>query len=663
MGICVSNQTKTVNGPGFGAHLAHPIKWLAVFSVATNLLMLAVPIHMMQVYDRVLSSRSSETLLYLTLVVVAALAVFGTAEALRSMLSQRLSARFAKSCARDLFDEIVSTRQPEVDRQGILRDFTQLRTFLAGRQMIGLFDLPFAPLFLVLMFALHYSLGALSLLGVLALVGIAYANKKSTAALQEAASESNGSAQGFAQAVLLRAEDIRAMGLLPNIMNWWGSKTVESLNAADAAAERSAMFYGLSRFVRQSLQVLMMAWGAFLVILGDMSGGLIFAASMISSRALMPIEQVIGGWSNIAEARAAYERITDFLARRQDIRPATALPNPKGIISVENLVYETGCAQLCNRILNGISFSVYPGTILAVVGPSGAGKSTLARLLVGAIAPSSGAIRLDGFELEQWGDAVRGGAIGYVPQDISLFPGTLAENISRLDANPDDRRIVNAAIKAGVHELIARFPEGYQTTIGASRMVLSGGQRQRIALARAFYSDPRVLVLDEPNAHLDQDGEQKLMSALGAARAQGITVIVVTQRRSMLRIADQVMLLKDGRVASLMPRDEFLNAVSESAGKAEPAATAATKAQTPPPPPASASQAAAFAPPGPLDPMAPYRPMAHQLGARANPAMASQPAAPQQAIHPQQAMPPRHPLSSPQQAPRPQAPNRQGYNV
>ena len=553
-----------------------PVKWLAFFSVATNMLMLAVPIHMMQVYDRVLSSRSVETLLYLTLVVIAALAVFGTAESLRSQLSQRLSARYATAHAERLFAKLVGAHHGSSDDHRILRDFSQVRVFLSSKQMVGLFDLPFAPIFLILMFLLHITLGALTLVGILALVGIAAANNKWTAHLQETSGKSANEAQGFAQAALARAEDIRAMGLMPNIMARWGGKTAEALNTADSAAERNAKFFGLSRFVRQTLQISMMAWGAYLAIQGDISAGLIFAASMISGRALLPIEQVIGGWSNIAQAYASYLRVDEFLKSKNKAQPLVALPSPQGEIGVECLTYNAdGAANAERPILDNLSFRVSPGTIVAIIGPSGAGKSTLARLLVGAIQPSKGNIRLDGFELDQWSDGVRGAAIGYVPQDIALFPGTIAENIARLDPAPDEQRIIDAALKSGVHELVARMPDGYQTLVGGAGISLSGGQRQRIALARAFYSDPKVLVLDEPNAHLDQEGEQLLMNALLTAQTQLLTIIVVTQRRSMLKAASHVLLLKDGRIAAFQDRETFMRSVSRNVHHAPPAETAA----------------------------------------------------------------------------------------
>lgn len=549
------------------------IKWIAVFSFASNVLMLAVPIHMMQVYDRVLSSGSVATLFYISLITIVALMVYSVSEMLKDRLAQRLSANFMTVYAEDVFKELVKNTDPLVDETQAIRDLHTVRIFLAGRQYVGLFDLPFFPLFMLLMFMLHFTLGLVALCGVCAMIGVGYLNKKMTDSASEESMKATGEATAFSQSVMRRIDDIRAMGLLPSIMQRWGQKTANSLQLADAATQHSSMFYGISKFVRQSLQISVMAWGAYLVLGGDISGGMIFASSMLLGRALQPIEQVIGAWATITHARAAFETISKLTAQSELRKEPTALPDPQGHMKVQNLTYAPGAAPDSKAIVDDVSFSLVPGTVLAVVGPSGAGKSTLARLMVSAILPNSGEITLDGFPLDQWSDWQRGQAIGYVPQDIVLFPGTIAENIARLELNPDDEKVVHAAQQAGVHDMIGGLEAGYATQIGPNGTTLSGGQRQRIALARAYYTSPKVLVLDEPNAHLDQYGEKNLMASLVSAKNDGMAVLVVSQRRSILKIADYVMTMVNGKVHSIARNpalDEDMNGANASDGQVAP---------------------------------------------------------------------------------------------
>ena len=531
--------------------LRRPARDIAICSVATNILLLAPSLHMMQVYDRVLSSRSGETLIYITLIAVVALAAYGIAEMIRGRLAQRMSATFVTYVAEDVFRGIVRKRKQAIDEAKILRDLQTVRSFLAGRQAIGLFDLPFFPLYLLLLFALHVTLGLVAVVGIAALIGITILNNRLTEETNKQSGNANTEASGFSSAVLRRVEDIRAMGLLPSIMVRWGLKTAVSLNRADESSTYASLFYGLGRFVRQSLQVLAMAWGAYLVLNGDMSGGMIFAASMILGKTLQPIEQLIGAWQALKQVKTAWEALDEVMECLQDHYAPTTLPEPEGLLSVEQLSYSPDGHVGKKPVLSDISFQLEPGTIMAVIGPSGSGKSTLARILSGSISQTSGAVRLDHFELDQWRDDQRGRHIGYVPQDIVLFPGTIAENISRLEPDPKDSDIVRAAQMAGVSALISELPEGYSTRIGPKSMALSGGQRQRIALARAFYSMPKIMVLDEPNAHLDTEGEENLKKCLIAAKQSGASIFVVSQRKSLLQIADRIMTVKEGRIASL----------------------------------------------------------------------------------------------------------------
>ncbi|MEP0942982.1 MAG: type I secretion system permease/ATPase [Rhizobiaceae bacterium] len=526
-----------------------PLKWIAIFSVATNLLMIVPPLHMLQVYDRVLTSNSMETLIYLTLIALAGMVLYGAAEAVRGKLAQRAAAQYTVSVSDPLFNRLSSNTDGAKGSSQMLRDFNSVRGFIASRALLGMFDLPFVPFFILLMFMLHWVLGAMTLVGAFALIGIAWLNKVSTAKNTDESKQSDMEALTFAQTIFMRSEDIRAMGLLPSVMKRWGQKMATSLQKGDVAAGQSSTFYGISKSVRKMLQILIMACGAYLVLLGDVSGGVIFAASMISGRALAPVEQVIGGWERIAHARTANANINAYLADAGSPHDLVQLPEPKGHVSVEGLSYAPSKVPNAKPVLDEVSFDLPSGKILAVIGPSGAGKSTVAKALVGAITPDNGQIMLDGAQRAQYPEQQWGEAVGYVSQEITLFPATLAENIARLELEPDSEKVVAAAQAAGVHELITSLPEGYSTEIGPDKLVLSGGQKQRIALARALYSDPKVLVLDEPNAHLDAQGEVSLMNAMKRARNDGRTIIVVTQRRTVLQIADYVMTIRDGKVS------------------------------------------------------------------------------------------------------------------
>lgn len=569
------------------------LKWIAVFSIATNLLMIVPPMHMLQVYDRVLSSNSLETLIYISAIAIVAMILFGAAEAVRGVLAQRASARYTVKVSDPLFAKLSQNTESAQESAQVLRDFNMVRTFISSRALIGLFDLPFAPLFIALMFMLHWSIGVLTMTGLVALIFVAWLNKAITSEKAEASRNADTQALSFAQAVFSRSEDIRAMGLLPAVMDRWGGRMATALKSGDDAASQSNTFYGISKSVRVILQICIMGWGAFLVIQGEISGGVIFAASMLSSKALAPFEAVIGGWDRIAAARIANANIEKFLGDGMPEQPMR-LPEPVGHISVRDLCYSPSEAPNAKPVLDNVSFDLQAGKILAVIGPSGAGKSTVAKALVGAIKYDSGQVMLDGAERSQWPESQWGETVGYVSQEITLFPGSLAENIARLAIQPDERRVVKASMAAGIHEMIVGLPEGYGTEIGPGKAMLSGGQKQRVALARALYSDPRVLVLDEPNAHLDAQGEGSLIEAMVRARNAGRTIVIVTQRRSVLQVADYVMTIRDGKVESYLPttlRTELNPEQQKQAEAAKQRKLASQRQQVAAPPLAPASNA------------------------------------------------------------------------
>lgn len=518
-----------------------------IFSIFANILMLVAPLHMMQVYDRVLASGSQETLFYITLIGIAGLILFGACETIRTRLAQRLAAQYAINRAEPLFDGVTEYSKDTSQSHDMLRHFNTIRAFLPSRTYICLYDLPFAPLFLVILFLVHYQIGILTVIGLAALIGVALLNYKNTAQLQAQSSQANSNSVNFAMAVISRNEDIKAMGLLPQLLERWGGMSAQSLNTQDAATAKTAFYMGLSKSVRQILQISIMAWGAFLVLNGDMSGGLIFAASMVSGRALQPVEQFIGGWESLNRAKQSYEALEAFIAENSQIADHIEQPEPVGKLLVNEVSFATANAQLLDKI----SFSLTPGDMLGVIGPSGAGKSTLARIIAGAVPATSGSVSLDGCEQKNWLPEQWGQYVGYLSQDIMLFPGTIAENIARMAVHPNEKKVVAAARAAGAHELINSLPDAYMTNIGDGNVRLSGGQKQRIALARALYTSPKLLVLDEPNAHLDDASETQLMNSLQNLKGQGVTIVVVSQRGKLLKIADRIISVNAGTMVEM----------------------------------------------------------------------------------------------------------------
>jgi ATP-binding cassette subfamily C protein EexD len=528
----------------------------ALFSLSLNVLVLAVPLYSLQIYDRVLSSQSGETLLWLTVLAVFLIATLAVLDALRAQILVRLSiwleARIAPTLLRrNLTDDL--GRYGALGLQG-LDDLAALRRFLTGPGAVNLFDAPWMPLYLAVIWLLNPWLGIVATLSAILLFATGLTNELVTRGSLRGANAIHTETSAALRTILLGAETVRALGMRDAVLRRWISRNDEVLALQRVASDRAGFIQSFARFERLAAQIAIVGLGAWLVIDRQITPGALIAASIIVSRALAPAESLIGSWRSVVGAREAYARIRDAL-RTIRVHQGLRLPEPLGRVDVENV--QVNVAGVDRPILQGIRFSVAPGESLGIVGPSGAGKSTLGRALLGLVPLSAGAIRLDGADIATWERDHLGRYVGYLPQEVRLFPGTVAENIARLGPR-DDGLVVEAARLAGAHEMILRLPRGYDTDIDPASPGLSGGQKQLVAFARAFYDRPRLLVLDEPNSNLDRDGEAALLAALVRAKEAGITTFVIAHRPSMVAELDRLLVLREGRITMLGPRGEVL---------------------------------------------------------------------------------------------------------
>ncbi|UAY94424.1 type I secretion system permease/ATPase [Dickeya dadantii] len=518
---------------------------VGIFSAVINVLMLAPSVYMLQVYDRVLASGNGITLLMLTLLMAGLCAFMGALEWVRSLLVVRLGTRIDLALNQDVFNAAFARNLEAGDgRAGLaLTDLTLLRQFITGNALFAFFDVPWFPLFLLVLFLLHPWLGMLALGGTVVLVALAWLNQHLTNQPLAEANQQSQQATHLADAQLRNADVIEAMGMLGNLRRRWLARHYRFISLQNLASERAAAVGGASKYSRIALQSLMLGLGALLAIDGKITPGMMIAGSILVGRVLSPIDQLIGVWKQWSSARIAWQRLTRLIAAYPPRPAAMALPAPEGHLSVEQVSLRT--AQGNTRLQN-IHFSLQAGETLVILGASGSGKSSLARLLVGAQSPTQGKVRLDGADLNQVDKNTFGPTIGYLPQDVQLFKGSLAENIARFgDADPE--KVVAAAKLAGVHELILSLPNGYDTELGDGGGGLSGGQRQRIGLARAMYGDPCLLILDEPNASLDSEGDQALMQAIVALQKRGATVVLITHRPALTTLAQKILILHEGQ--------------------------------------------------------------------------------------------------------------------
>lgn len=541
-----------------------------VFSFFINGLMLVPAIYMLQVYDRVLNSRNEMTLLMITLIVLGLYALLGALEWIRSQLLVRASVRLDERLNDRVFAATfdATLRGAGGNPAQALSDVTNLRQFLTGNGLFAFFDAPWAPIYLIVITILHPWLGLFSLVGGLLLIALAWLTERAT---QKPLAEANTvgiQATNFAGNNLKNAEVIEAMGMLPAIRARWNVKHRRGLALQQLASDRAGAIGATTRFARLVQQSLILGLGALLVIKGELSPGGMIAASILMGRLLAPVEQAIGTWKNLVAARSAYGRLRSLLAAVPARETGMSLPRPTGTLALENVVATAPGSPTV--ILRGINAQIAAGQIVGVIGPSASGKSSLARVMVGIWPAASGKVRLDGADVYSWNKAELGPHIGYLPQDVELFEGTVAENIARF-ADVDPEKVVRAAQRAGVHEMVLRFPKGYDSPIGPGGAFLSGGQRQRIALARALYGDPVLVVLDEPNSNLDDIGEQALVRAVLDLKAQGSTVVLITHRTNIVGVVDQLLVLRDGSLQLFGPRNDVLAALAKAAQAAQPA--------------------------------------------------------------------------------------------
>ena len=547
---------------------------VGVFSGIVNALQLTVSIYMMQVFDRVLGSRSLDTLLYLTLITIAAIGLLAVLEAVRSLVMQRLGQWVERRVAPEGFARALEAQlRGRPYRMEALRDLAVLRGYLGSPGMLAVYDIPWVPVFLGVIFLLHPLMGFIALAGAVILFGLTLVSELVTSSLLKTAGTAAMVSQRRAEAMMRNAEVIDSMGMQPAIMARWQESQADLTPAQAKAADRAAVLLALTKFFRLAVQIAILGVGAYLTLQQELTAGASIAASIIMGRALAPVEQLIGGWKQLVQARQSWMRLDGFLAQPR-IRPqGMKLPAPVGHVAVERVSYAFPGQQAA--MIKGVNFALSAGESLAIIGPSAAGKTTLIRMLIGTLQPSVGNVRLDGADVFTWMREDFGRHVGYLPQDVELFDGTVKMNIARMTQG-DPEAVFAAARIAGCHEMILRLPNGYDTEIGDGGQHLSGGQRQLIGLARAAYGQPRLVVLDEPNSNLDGDAEAALVRGLGALKESGCTVVLVSHRPSLVQGVDKVLLLKDGAVEMFGPRAEVLKKLMQ------PRAAEVTGPATPP---------------------------------------------------------------------------------
>ena len=534
------------------------------FSMCINILMLASPIYMLQIFDRVLSSRSIDTLILLSVIIVFALLTLALLEAVRGNILIRIGKWIDRRLAGAMLMGSISgpLKMGSEPSTQSLRDLQSCRTFISGSEVFSFLDAPWAPVFLLVLFFLHPMLGYISLTGAVVLFSLAVINEIFTRKSLHQSGKLNIAAMRQAESAVRNADVIEAMGLMPNLLQRWDKENAEAIRTLSDASVKSSSIVAVSRFFRMLFQIAILGTGAWLVIANELTPGGMIAGSILMGRCLAPVEQAINSWKSAIAARNAYRRLQQHASEAPERIESMTLPAPQGQVSVEGMSYaHPGEKEFAIR---GISFKLEAGQALGIIGPSSSGKTTLLRLLLGNLSPNAGQVRLDGMDVSQWAADDLGKYCGYLPQDIELFSASVRENIARMgEGDPDE--VVRAAQQAGCHDMILRLPRGYDTAVGEGGSSLSGGERQRIALARALYGSPNFVVLDEPNANLDAVGEAALLKAIEQLKAAKVTVVIVGHRPNVVQHVDYLLVLSEGRMHDFDVKEKVMERLAENA--------------------------------------------------------------------------------------------------
>lgn len=551
-------------------HIRRLVVTVILFSVFTNLLMLTGPLFMLQVYDRVLASRSEETLVALFGLVALLYLFYGLIEYARGRVAARAGARFQTAFDDTVFRAVLedtAVRGGQHKQSAPLAALASIRTFFTAPVFLSLLDLPWTPIFIGCIFIFHPYLGWMATAGGVALITVAFINQVVTYKKITEANGLSNSADRFAGQAEEGSELVWAQGMSQAMTERWKDLRAESVKRTIGAADWTGSFTSASKAFRLFLQSAILAVGAWLVLHNEITAGAMIAASILMGRALAPVEQSLGSWPIVQNARSGRKRLKTFLADSPERDPPLELPRPEAKLEVNNVSVVVRRGD--EPILRYVKFDLSPGEALGVIGKSGSGKTTLARVIVGLVTPVAGEVRLNGAKLDHYGPDQLGKFIGYLPQNVVLFDGTVSENIAQMDKDPDPERVVKAAKKARVHDIIQKLPDGYNTRIGAHDAQLSGGQKQRVALARALYRDPVLLVLDEPNSALDADGSEALNSVVRDMKADNKAVVIMTHRPTAISECNTLVVLDQGKVVANGPRDEVIKSMMKNAGQVQ----------------------------------------------------------------------------------------------
>ena len=552
--------------------------WVGIFSMIANLLMLSPTLYMLQVFDRVLVSQSELTLLFLTLIVILFFCMMAFAEWLRSRLLVRAGIKLDRELNTRVFNASFEAylRRAHQNPTEAFSNLTNVRQFLTGNGIIALFDAPWTPIYILIVFLLHPLLGVISILFAAIQLAMAFYAHHVTFASIESVSKAEAKSKAYLYSKLKNAEPVEAMGMLGNLRGRWLSLHLDNQKKLGVANEKQHRQQAITKFIRYCMQSLTLGAAAMLVIEGELSAGAMIAANVLMARSLQPLDLIVGSWRGFVQARTAFTALEALMLAHPERDASIQHPIPRGEVALKNLTAST--PNRATPILRELNAEFKPGQVTAIIGPSGSGKSTLARCLVGIWPDFSGMVTLDKTPIDSWDREQLGPYIGYLPQDIELFDGSIAENISRF-YEIDSEKVIEAAKRAGIHDMVLRFPMGYDTPVGEAGMMLSGGQRQRLGLARAMYGNPTLIVLDEPNANLDDVGERALVEAIQAIKAEGKTVFLITHRLNILGVADYLLVLNDGEIAHHGLRDDVIAAIKKEQAKPHTASSSGATTQ------------------------------------------------------------------------------------